>query len=135
MVLGMLVVRIMCPQKSLSLIASRYTGENPGKFFGYQDEALILRICAFPRPSLCRYENGYYLGLPSRVSKRMQDCSESSPMMVRGSYNKAREIKIAQDEYCAKALSGDWNNLAPEFPEDYQWEALVDVLRGRVKVR
>lgn len=50
------------------------------------------------------------------------------------SYNKAHEIKVAQDEYCASALAGEWEGLAPEFPEDYQWEALVDVLRGRVKV-
>ena len=28
---------------------------------------------------------------------------------------------------------GKWNNLG-DFPEDLQWEALVDVLRGRVKV-
>jgi hypothetical protein len=50
------------------------------------------------------------------------------------SYNKAREIKIAQDEYCANALAGEWQGLAHEFPGDYEWEALVDVLRGRVKV-
>ena len=42
---------------------------------------------------------------------------------------------MAQDDYCVKALKGDWADLAPTFPEDYQWEALVDVLRGRVKVR
>jgi hypothetical protein len=29
---------------------------------------------------------------------------------------------------------GDWNGLG-EFPEEFQWEALVDVLRGRVKGR
>ncbi|GJE95451.1 carbohydrate esterase family 9 protein [Phanerochaete sordida] len=52
----------------------------------------------------------------------------------RQAYNKAREIKIAQDEYCSKALNGKWSGLAAEFPEEYQWEALVDVLRGRVKV-
>ncbi|KIP04862.1 hypothetical protein PHLGIDRAFT_36717 [Phlebiopsis gigantea 11061_1 CR5-6] len=52
----------------------------------------------------------------------------------RQAYNKAREIKVAQDEYCAKATKGEWAGLAPDFPEDYQWEALVDVLRGRVKV-
>ena len=49
-------------------------------------------------------------------------------------YNKAREIKDAQDTYCSKALAGQWKDLGA-FPEDYQWEALVDVLRGRVKVR
>lgn len=50
------------------------------------------------------------------------------------SYDKARQIKNEQDAYCAKAFAGRWNGLG-EFPQDYQWEALVDVLRGRVKVR
>ena len=52
------------------------------------------------------------------------------------SYNKAREIKTAQDQYCNAVLGGDWTalNKSP-FPEDLQWEALVDVLRGRVKVQ
>jgi hypothetical protein len=35
--------------------------------------------------------------------------------------------------YCSKASSGQWDRLG-EFPDDLQWEALVDVLRGRVKV-
>ncbi|KAG6911111.1 hypothetical protein DXG01_003851 [Tephrocybe rancida] len=51
----------------------------------------------------------------------------------RQGYDKARKIKDAQDKYCAKALSNEWNDLG-EYPEDLQWEALVDVLRGRVKV-
>lgn len=42
-------------------------------------------------------------------------------------------MKVAQDEYCSKALAGKWYGLG-HFPEDLQWEALVDVLRGRVKV-
>lgn len=50
------------------------------------------------------------------------------------SYETARKIKQQQDEYCTKALSGNWEGLN-EFPEDLQWEALVDVLRGRVKVK
>ena len=32
-----------------------------------------------------------------------------------------------------KALAGQWDGLGA-FPESLQWEALVDVLRGRVKV-
>jgi hypothetical protein len=48
-------------------------------------------------------------------------------------YNKATQIKEQQDEYCAQALSGNWEGLG-EFPDDLQWEALVDVVRGRVKV-
>ncbi|KAI0354145.1 composite domain of metallo-dependent hydrolase [Trametes cingulata] len=51
----------------------------------------------------------------------------------REGYEKARRIKQAQDDYCAKATKGHWAGLGA-FPEDLQWEALVDVLRGRVKV-
>ncbi|KAI0643970.1 composite domain of metallo-dependent hydrolase [Trametes meyenii] len=51
----------------------------------------------------------------------------------REAYEKARQLKQVQDEYCAKAAQGQWAGLG-EFPEDLQWEALVDVLRGRVKV-
>ncbi|KAJ7793926.1 hypothetical protein B0H14DRAFT_2392986 [Mycena olivaceomarginata] len=52
----------------------------------------------------------------------------------RQAYNTARILKEKQDTYCAKALAGQWNGLG-DFPEDLQWEALVDVLRGRVKVQ
>ncbi|KAJ6572062.1 carbohydrate esterase family 9 protein [Mycena capillaripes] len=52
----------------------------------------------------------------------------------RQGYNTARIIKEKQDVYCAKALAGEWSGLG-DFPEDLQWEALVDVLRGRVKVQ
>jgi hypothetical protein len=48
-------------------------------------------------------------------------------------YDKARQIKGKQDAYCTAALAGQWTGLG-EFPEDLQWEALVDVLRGRVRV-
>jgi hypothetical protein len=48
-------------------------------------------------------------------------------------YDKARQIKGKQDAYCSAALAGQWTGLG-EFPEDLQWEALVDVLRGRVRV-
>ena len=51
----------------------------------------------------------------------------------REAYEHARKIKDAQDTFCAKATSGDWAGLG-DYPEDLQWEALVDVLRGRVKV-
>ena len=49
------------------------------------------------------------------------------------SYDHAQQIKEKQDAYCERAFSGRWSDLG-EFPEDLQWEALVDVLRGRVKV-
>lgn len=66
----------------------------------------------------------------------------------RNAYNEARKIKDAQDEFCRHAEAGRWKYLEdavghgrrgdkkklPPFPEDLQWESLVDVLRGRVKV-
>ena len=48
-------------------------------------------------------------------------------------YEHARQIKEKQDEYCSKAFADEWEGLG-EFPEDLQWEALVDTLRGKVKV-
>ena len=48
-------------------------------------------------------------------------------------YDKARQIKQAQDTFCHKVLSGQMTEEA-EFPEELQWEAAVDVLRGKVKV-
>ncbi|KAI5900749.1 uncharacterized protein SCHCODRAFT_02483778 [Schizophyllum commune H4-8] len=54
----------------------------------------------------------------------------------REAYDKARQIKEAQDEYCEAALAGQWNLVEGKaFPEELQWEALVDVLRGKVKVQ
>lgn len=59
-----------------------------------------------------------------------------STWAFRSAYNKARKIKNAQDEYCQKAEAGGWDSLrGQDYPESFQWEVLVDVLRGRVKVR
>ncbi|KAF8274395.1 carbohydrate esterase family 9 protein [Lactarius quietus] len=52
----------------------------------------------------------------------------------RKAYDRSRQIKEKQDAYCEQAFSGRWSDLG-EFPEDLQWEVLVDVLRGRVKVQ
>lgn len=60
----------------------------------------------------------------------------------RQAYDEARKIKEAQDAYCSKAEAGAWDEIGlgsetgavVEFPESLQWEALVDVLRGKVKV-
>ncbi|KAJ7061796.1 hypothetical protein C8F01DRAFT_1369248 [Mycena amicta] len=54
----------------------------------------------------------------------------------RHAYDTARRIRDAQDAYCAKASSGVLTQQEKDegFPEDLQWEALVDVLRGRVKL-
>lgn len=73
------------------------------------------------------------MGVPQRVS-----ACPSSPYLLRlmflSRYNTAFQLKKKQDEYCSKAMTGQWTGLG-DFPEDLQWEALVDVLRGRVKVR
>ncbi|THU89863.1 hypothetical protein K435DRAFT_280938 [Dendrothele bispora CBS 962.96] len=56
----------------------------------------------------------------------------------RQGYETARKIKVQQDDFCSTALSGDWETIggsSAKFPEDLQWEALVDVLRGRVKIQ
>ena len=50
------------------------------------------------------------------------------------SYDKARHLKEAQDEYCEKAINNLWDGLGA-FPEDLQYEAAVDTLRGRVKIQ
>jgi len=52
----------------------------------------------------------------------------------RQAYQRASQIKAAQDAFCGKAEAGLWNSIVDSFPEAYQYEALVDVLRGRVKV-
>ncbi|KAG9004460.1 hypothetical protein FRB94_002331 [Tulasnella sp. JGI-2019a] len=52
----------------------------------------------------------------------------------RSAYEEARKVRDAQDAYCMKAEAGLWNGLAPEVPKDLKWEALVDVLRGKVKL-
>jgi hypothetical protein len=49
------------------------------------------------------------------------------------SYNHATILKNKQDAYCDQVFAGQWKGLG-DFPEDLQWEALVDVLRGKVKV-
>lgn len=56
---------------------------------------------------------------------------------LRTAYNEARKVKEKQDVFCAKADAGLWRDVAAmgEFPESLQWEALVDVLRGRVKIQ
>lgn len=53
---------------------------------------------------------------------------------LRSAYEQARKVKTMQDDYCLKAEAGSWHELRDSFPESLQWEMLVDVLRGRVKV-
>ena len=56
----------------------------------------------------------------------------------RNAYNEARKVRDAQNTFCSKVEAGAWDVLEAEgpveFPDDLQWESLVDVLRGRVKV-
>ena len=52
----------------------------------------------------------------------------------RHAYNEAKKLKEAQDAFCEKVEAEQWHSLVDDFPESLQWEALVDVLRGRVKV-
>ncbi|KAH9892482.1 hypothetical protein C8Q73DRAFT_732800 [Cubamyces lactineus] len=55
---------------------------------------------------------------------------------VRDAYNTARAIKEAQDDYCTKAIAGEWDSIRnKKFPESLQWDAMVEILRGRVKVQ
>ncbi|KAF8630433.1 hypothetical protein AX17_005410 [Amanita inopinata Kibby_2008] len=65
----------------------------------------------------------------------------------RDAYNKARKVKEAQDQFCEHVEAGRWDAIERDamdhkkkdedlalFPEDLQWESLVDVLRGKVKL-
>ncbi|KAF9258507.1 carbohydrate esterase family 9 protein [Marasmius fiardii PR-910] len=53
----------------------------------------------------------------------------------RAAYEEARKLKEKQDDFCERVERGRWDLLnAESFPEDLKWEALVDVLRGKVKV-
>ncbi|KAF8640067.1 hypothetical protein AX17_001308 [Amanita inopinata Kibby_2008] len=53
---------------------------------------------------------------------------------LRSAFNEARRIKNEQDAFCAKVEAGLWDSAEPHFPESLQWEMLIDVLRGRVKI-
>ncbi|KZT29292.1 hypothetical protein NEOLEDRAFT_1085063 [Neolentinus lepideus HHB14362 ss-1] len=82
--------------------------------------------------------------LPPRWRHMKQACGENikwygtrmdSIWAFRQAYNEARKVKDAQDEFCSKAEQGAWGSIeGKDFPDDYKWEMLVDVLRGRVKI-
>ncbi|EGO21300.1 hypothetical protein SERLADRAFT_417630 [Serpula lacrymans var. lacrymans S7.9] len=67
---------------------------------------------------------------PSRVYSQTR---MDSAWNFRQAYNEARKLRDSQDQFCAKAEDGLWDELGA-FPEDLQWEALADVLRGKVKL-
>ncbi|KAF9529384.1 carbohydrate esterase family 9 protein [Crepidotus variabilis] len=88
---------------------------------------------SFPNPNL-----------PSRWRHIKHACGENPSRVYQGTrmdtmwelrqaYNKAKQIKEKQDSYCSRAFARDWHDLG-EFPEALDWEALVDVLRGKTKV-
>lgn len=54
----------------------------------------------------------------------------------RHAYNEAKKVKDDQDAVCRKVEAEDWESLCDQdlFPESLEWESLVEVLRGRVKV-
>ncbi|KAG6903047.1 hypothetical protein C0995_007480 [Termitomyces sp. Mi166 len=62
-----------------------------------------------------------------------QDSRMDVSWKFREAYKKAFDLKVKQDRYCSSALAGKWLGLG-DFPQDLQWEALVDVIRGRVKL-
>ncbi|KAH8094912.1 hypothetical protein BXZ70DRAFT_343845 [Cristinia sonorae] len=84
------------------------------------------------------------LDQPLRWRHLKQACGENlddwgtrmdSMWAFRQAYDTARKIKQDQDDYCSKAEAGLWSELrGKEYPDSLQWEALVDVLRGRVKI-
>ncbi|PBK90230.1 carbohydrate esterase family 9 protein [Armillaria gallica] len=118
---------------------------------GGQAFAIKLRPTEEKTPSSMLLEppfslNGSYIdsSLPPRWRQMKQACGENPSGAYEGSrmdtiwafreaYHTARSIRNKQDEYCTKALAGQWSGLG-DFPESLQWEALVDVLRGRVKI-
>lgn len=118
---------------------------------GGQAFVIKLRPTAERSPSSMLLEPPYTLNgthvdptLPPRWRQMKHACGEN-PSRVYGNtrmdtfwafrqaYDTARQIKEQQDAYCTRALAGEWEDLG-EFPDNLQWEALVDVLRGRVKI-
>ncbi|KAK7051210.1 hypothetical protein VNI00_004710 [Paramarasmius palmivorus] len=87
--------------------------------------------------------------LPGRWRQLKQACGENPSRVYSGTrmdtiwafraaYEEARKLKVKQDAFCENVLAGSWTEVyeeGGEFPDDLQWEALVDVLRGRVKIQ
>lgn len=90
--------------------------------------------------------NGTEESFPLRWRQMKQACGENPSRVYSGTrmdtiwafrqaYDTARQLKEKQDQYCTAALNGDWKAIeGQKIPEDLQWEMLVDVLRGRVKI-
>ena len=52
---------------------------------------------------------------------------------LRAAYAQASQARRAQDAFCSAAQAGLWQGLG-DYPEASQWDLLIDVLRGKVKV-
>lgn len=54
----------------------------------------------------------------------------------RSAFEKARSIKVSQDDFCEDVFAAEKKGeiFKGKFPDDLEWELLVDVLRGKVKV-
>ncbi|KAF5347941.1 hypothetical protein D9756_010123 [Leucocoprinus leucothites] len=53
----------------------------------------------------------------------------------RQAYHTANDIKNAQDAFCDAVEAEEWDAVdGKSLPEDYQWESLVDILRGKVRL-
>ncbi|KAI0666496.1 carbohydrate esterase family 9 protein [Trametes maxima] len=126
----------------------------PGSANAIGGQGVIIKL----RPSTDRSPTGLLLENPYETNRSVYNpeaffryrqmkhaCGENPDRVYSGTrmdtawafrqgYEKARQIKQAQDDFCSKATKGDWAGLGA-FPEELQWEALVDVLRGRVKVQ
>ncbi|KAH9474485.1 hypothetical protein JR316_0012944 [Psilocybe cubensis] len=99
----------------------------PGSANAIGGQAFTIKL----RPTSERSSSAMVLEPPFELNGT--NTNSSPPRWRQMKYNTARKIKEKQDEFCAKALDGQWKDLG-NFPEDLQWEALVDVLRGRVKI-
>jgi hypothetical protein len=87
-------------------------------------------------------------GGPPRWRHMKQACGENlrgdgtrmdSAWAFRAVYEKARQMRDAQDTFCTAVEKGRWDRLTDgivgaHFPETLETEMLVDVLRGKVKV-
>ncbi|KAJ3975165.1 carbohydrate esterase family 9 protein [Lentinula raphanica] len=84
-----------------------------------------------------------YTGGPPTWRHLLQSCNEETKRYgnrmdmiwsMRSAYHEARKVMKAQDAFCAKVEAGVWEPGMDSFPDSLQWEILVDVLRGKVKV-
>ncbi|KAH6915125.1 hypothetical protein BKA70DRAFT_566770 [Coprinopsis sp. MPI-PUGE-AT-0042] len=116
---------------------------------GGQSFFIKLRRTSEHTPSSMMIEPPYALGgessltSPFRWRHMKQACGENlkaygtrmdTIWSLRSAYSQARRVKLAQDEYCSLVEANLWDSITGPFPEEFQWEMLIDVLRGRVKV-